>query len=96
MCRNCGAAQDDMYLYSEPDEPFFDIPGAPPASIELKPVRKARSSVVFLSARVASHRRGVDKYALVAAGLFEHFGGTFVGQTLVDDSTHRLLDISRF
>ena len=25
-CSRCGAPQDDMYLHSEPDEPFFDIP----------------------------------------------------------------------
>ena len=37
-CPNCGAAQDDMYLHSEPDELFFDIPGAAPGSIELTPL----------------------------------------------------------
>jgi len=37
-CPNCGAAQDDMYLHSEPDEPFFDIPCAAPGSIELTPL----------------------------------------------------------
>ena len=37
-CPNCGAEQDDMYLHSEPDEPFFDIPGAAPGSIELTPL----------------------------------------------------------
>ena len=37
-CPSCGAAQDDMYLHSEPGEPFFDIPGAAPRSIELTPL----------------------------------------------------------
>ena len=37
-CPGCGAAQDDMYLHSEPDELFFDIPGAAPGSIELTPL----------------------------------------------------------
>jgi hypothetical protein len=37
-CPNCGAPQDDMYLHSEPDELFFDIPSAPPGSIELTPL----------------------------------------------------------
>jgi hypothetical protein len=27
-----------MYLHSEPDEPFFDIPGAAPGSISLTPL----------------------------------------------------------
>jgi hypothetical protein len=30
--------QDDMYLHSEPDEPFFDIPGTAPGTIELTPL----------------------------------------------------------
>jgi hypothetical protein len=34
-CPVCGAVQDEMYLHSEPDQPFFDIPGASPVSIEL-------------------------------------------------------------
>ena len=37
-CPACGAPQEDMYLHSEPDEPFFDIPGAVPGSIELTPL----------------------------------------------------------
>ncbi|HEY3784362.1 MAG TPA: hypothetical protein VGL55_03680 [Steroidobacteraceae bacterium] len=37
-CRHCGAVLDDMYLHSEPDEPFFDVPGAPPGSIKLAPL----------------------------------------------------------
>ena len=37
-CPHCGAQQDDMYLHSEPDEPFFDIPGAAPGSISLTPL----------------------------------------------------------
>jgi hypothetical protein len=34
-CPNCRAPQDDMYLHSEPDELFFDIPSAAAGSIEL-------------------------------------------------------------
>jgi hypothetical protein len=37
-CPNCRAPQDDMYLHSEPDETFFDNPGAAPGSIELTPL----------------------------------------------------------
>jgi hypothetical protein len=37
-CSRCGAVQDDLYLHSEPDEPFFDIPHAAPGSIRLTPV----------------------------------------------------------
>jgi hypothetical protein len=37
-CPNCGTPQDDMYLHSEPDEIFFDTPGAVPGTIELTPV----------------------------------------------------------
>ncbi len=37
-CPSCGAAQEDMYLHSEPDEIFFDIPGTAPGSIELTPL----------------------------------------------------------
>jgi Domain of unknown function (DUF5710) len=37
-CRHCGALQEDMYLHSEPNEPFFDIPRAPPGSIKLTPL----------------------------------------------------------
>jgi hypothetical protein len=32
-CPHCGAPQDDMYLHSEPDHPFFGIPRAPAGSI---------------------------------------------------------------
>jgi len=35
------AEQDDMYLHSEPDEPFFDIPSAAPAQSSLR----ARGSI---------------------------------------------------
>lgn len=38
-CPFCGAVQDDMYLHSEPDHPFFDIPSASPGSIELTPLK---------------------------------------------------------
>ncbi len=27
-CYACGAPQDDMYLHSEPEQPFFDVPAA--------------------------------------------------------------------
>jgi hypothetical protein len=37
-CPRCGAAQDDQFLHSEPHEPFFDIPRAPPGSIRLTPL----------------------------------------------------------
>ncbi len=34
-CPHCGAPQEDMYLHSEPDQPFFSITRAEPGSIEL-------------------------------------------------------------
>ena len=37
-CSHCGAPQDDMYLHSEPNTPFFDIPHAPPGSIAMTPL----------------------------------------------------------
>ena len=37
-CGHCGAPQEDMYLHSEPDEPFFDIPRDAPGSIKLTPL----------------------------------------------------------
>jgi len=37
-CPRCGSLQDDMYLHSEPDQPFFDIPCAAPGSITLTPL----------------------------------------------------------
>jgi len=37
-CPHCGAVQDDMYLHSEPDHPFFSIPRAQPAPIKLTPL----------------------------------------------------------
>jgi hypothetical protein len=37
-CPRCDASQDDMYLHSEPDEPFFDIPRAAPGTIKLTPL----------------------------------------------------------
>jgi hypothetical protein len=37
-CPRCGSLQEDMYLHSEPDEPFFDIPRAVPGSIKLTPL----------------------------------------------------------
>ena len=38
-CPHCDAVQQDMYLHSEPDQPFFHIPDAPAGSIELTPLR---------------------------------------------------------
>jgi Domain of unknown function (DUF5710) len=37
-CSHCGALQEDMYLHSEPEDPFFDIPRAAPGSITLTPL----------------------------------------------------------
>jgi hypothetical protein len=37
-CSHCGTPQEDMFLHSEPDTPFFDIPRAPPGSIKLTPI----------------------------------------------------------
>jgi hypothetical protein len=34
-CPHCGEVQDDLFLHSEPDHPFFDIPHAPADSIKL-------------------------------------------------------------
>ena len=34
-CPHCGMPQEDLYLHSEPDQPFFDIPHAAPGSIKL-------------------------------------------------------------
>ena len=37
-CPHCGAVQDDLYLHSEPDHPFFSIPRAQPAPVKLTPL----------------------------------------------------------
>jgi len=37
-CPHCGAPQDDLYLHTEPDDFFFDIPNSPPGSIRLTPL----------------------------------------------------------
>jgi Domain of unknown function (DUF5710) len=37
-CPHCGAPQEDLYLHSEPDSPFFDIPHAASGSIKLTPL----------------------------------------------------------
>ena len=37
-CPHCNAVQDDMYLHSEPDQPFFSILNAPPGTIEFPPL----------------------------------------------------------
>jgi hypothetical protein len=37
-CPHCGALQEDLYLHSEPDQPFFSIPRALPGSIKLTPL----------------------------------------------------------
>jgi len=39
-CRHCGTPQEDLYLHSEPDHPFFDIPNASPGSIMLTPLSR--------------------------------------------------------
>jgi hypothetical protein len=37
-CPHCGALQDDLYLHSEPDQPFFDIPHSAPGTVKLTPL----------------------------------------------------------
>jgi Domain of unknown function (DUF5710) len=37
-CPHCGSLQDDLYLHSETDQPFFDIPNAPLGSIRFTPL----------------------------------------------------------
>jgi hypothetical protein len=37
-CPRCGMPQEDLYLHSEPDSIFFDIPHAAPGSIKLTPL----------------------------------------------------------
>jgi hypothetical protein len=37
-CPSCATPQDDLYLHTEPDDPFFDIPHSPPGSIKLIPL----------------------------------------------------------
>lgn len=37
-CPRCSTPQEDLYLHSEPDQPFFDIPHAAPGSIKLTPL----------------------------------------------------------
>jgi hypothetical protein len=37
-CPHCGAVQEDLYLHSEPDQPFFSIPHAEPGAIKLTPL----------------------------------------------------------
>jgi hypothetical protein len=34
-CPRCGSPQEDMYLHSEPDQPFFNVPRAEPGNIKL-------------------------------------------------------------
>jgi Domain of unknown function (DUF5710) len=38
-CPHCGAVQEDLYLHSEPDQPFFNIPRAAPDAIKLISLR---------------------------------------------------------
>jgi hypothetical protein len=40
-CPHCGAMQEEMYLHSEPEQAFFDIPRAAAGSIKLTPVEGA-------------------------------------------------------
>ena len=37
-CHACGARIDDLYLHTEPGDPFFDIPAMPPGSNKLTPL----------------------------------------------------------
>ena len=37
-CPQCRALQEDLYLHSEPDQPFFSIPHAAPGAIKLTPL----------------------------------------------------------
>jgi len=37
-CPHCGAVQDELYLHSEPEHPFFSIPRAEPAAVKLTPL----------------------------------------------------------
>jgi hypothetical protein len=37
-CPHCGSLQEDLYLHTEPDEPFFDIPHAAPGVVKLTPL----------------------------------------------------------
>jgi hypothetical protein len=37
-CPHCGSLQDDLYLHTEPDEPFFDIPHAAAGVVRLAPL----------------------------------------------------------
>src|SRR5882762_486347 len=38
-CPWCGALQEDLYLHSEPDQPFFCIPRAKPGTVRLTPLK---------------------------------------------------------
>jgi hypothetical protein len=38
-CPRCGALQEDLYLHSEPDQPFFCIPRAEPGAVRLTPLQ---------------------------------------------------------
>jgi Domain of unknown function (DUF5710) len=37
-CPHCSCPQDDVYLHSEPDDVFFDIPASRPGSVKLTPL----------------------------------------------------------
>lgn len=37
-CPRCGALQEDLYLHSEPDQPFFSIARAEPGAVRLTPL----------------------------------------------------------
>jgi hypothetical protein len=37
-CPRCGSIQEDLYLHSEPGDPFYDIPHAMPGVVKLTPL----------------------------------------------------------
>jgi hypothetical protein len=37
-CPQCGELQDDLFLHSEPDQPFYDVLHASPGSLKMSPL----------------------------------------------------------